>query len=206
MAKPYGQEAGSGTHVHVSLLDAQAHNVFAETGDDPLENATLRHAVDGLLELMPDSMALLAPNLNSFRRFQEGFYVPMAPTWGYDNRSVAVRVPAGPREARRIEHRVAGADVNPYLLLATVLASIHHGLTQQREPVAPIIGNAYAQVKPQLTNSWTQALHQLSANSMLNELFGQKFIQVFIANRQAERAQAMREVSAMEYDWYLRHV
>ncbi|MFP3441116.1 glutamine synthetase, partial [Pantoea sp. SIMBA_133] len=106
------------------------HNIFAENGDDPLESTALQHAVGGLLELMPDSMALLAPNLNTFRRFQEGLYVPMAPTWGYDNRSVALRVPAGPKEARRIEHRVAGADVNPYLLLATVLASIHHGLTQ----------------------------------------------------------------------------
>ncbi len=155
---------------------------------------------------MPDSMALLAPNLNSFRRFQEGLYVPMAPTWGYDNRSVAIRVPAGPKEARRIEHRVAGADVNPYLLLATVLASIHHGLTQQIAPADPIIGNAYEQIAPQLTNSWAHALHLLGNSRILGEQLGEDFIEVFIANRQAERADTMREVSAMEYDWYLRHV
>ncbi|HBP41331.1 MAG: glutamine synthetase family protein [Vreelandella alkaliphila] len=206
MAKPYGLEAGSGTHVHVSLVDSNGHNIFAENGDDPLESTALQHAVGGLLELMPDSMALLAPNLNSFRRFQEGLYVPLAPTWGYDNRSVAIRVPAGPKEARRIEHRVAGADVNPYLLLATVLASIHHGLTQQTTPAEPIIGNAYDQIAPQLTNSWTQALHLLSNNRVLGEQLGEDFIEVFIANRQAERAETMREVSAMEYDWYLRHV
>ncbi|MGS2744954.1 glutamine synthetase family protein [Halomonas sp. LS-001] len=206
MAKPYGQEAGSGTHVHVSLLDENGQNIFSENGDDPLESIALQHAVGGLLELMPDSMALLAPNLNSFRRFQQGLYVPMAPTWGYDNRSVAVRVPAGPKEARRVEHRVAGADVNPYLLLATVLASIHHGLIKERQPSDAIIGNAYEQVDPQLTNSWTHALHLLANSPVLGEQLGEDFIHVFIANRHAERAEAMREVSAMEYDWYLRHV
>ncbi|WP_434983427.1 glutamine synthetase family protein [Vreelandella zhaodongensis] len=206
MAKPYGQEAGSGTHVHVSLLDDSGNNIFAENGDDPLESKALQHAVGGLLELMPDSMALLAPNLNSFRRFQEGLYVPMAPTWGYDNRSVAVRVPAGSKDARRVEHRVAGADVNPYLLLATVLASIHHGLTQQCTPAEPIIGNAYDQIARQLTNSWAQALQLLGTNRILGEQLGEDFIHVFIANRHAERAEAMREVSTMEYDWYLRHV
>lgn len=206
MAKPYGQEAGSGTHVHISLLDENGKNIFAENGDDPLDNKALQHAVGGLLELMPDSMALLAPNLNSYRRFQEGYYVPMAPTWGYDNRSVAVRVPAGSKDARRIEHRVAGADVNPYLLLSTVLASIHYGLTQQRQPPEPITGNAYEQIPAQLTNSWTKALHLLSTNHIFGELFGKDFIHVFIANRHAERAEAMREVSTMEYDWYLRHV
>ncbi|KPQ21851.1 MULTISPECIES: glutamine synthetase family protein [unclassified Halomonas] len=206
MAKPYGQEAGSGTHVHASIVDSNGQNIFAENGDDPLESKALQHAVGGLLGLMPDSMALLAPNLNSFRRFQEGLYVPMAPTWGYDNRSVAIRIPAGPKEARRIEHRVAGADVNPYLLLATVLASIHHGMDQQLTPAAPIIGNAYDQIAPQLTNSWTQALHLLGNNRVLGEQLGEDFIHVFIANRQSERAETMREVSAMEYDWYLRQV
>ncbi len=93
MAKPYGEEAGSGTHVHISLLDAEGHNVFSEPGDDALGSPHLNQAVAGLLERMPSSMALFAPNLNSFRRFQPGLYVPMAPTWGFDNRSVALRVP-----------------------------------------------------------------------------------------------------------------
>lgn len=206
MAKPYGLEAGNGTHVHVSLLDAQGDNVFAEPGSDPLGSPLLGQAVAGLLATMPAAMALFAPNLNSFRRFQAGLYVPMAPTWGFDNRSVALRIPAGPREARRIEHRVAGADVNPYLLLASLLAAIHHGLSHELVPPPAIVGNAYEQVAPSLTNSWRQALDLLEADVVLGEALGRDFVRVFLANRRAERAQAMQVVSRLEYDWYLRHV
>lgn len=206
MAKPYGQEAGSGTHAHISLLDAAGHNVFSEPGDDALGSPHLQQAVAGLLERMPGAMALLAPNLNSFRRFQPGLYVPMAPTWGFDNRSVALRIPSGPRAARRIEHRVAGADVNPYLLLAALLASLQHGLRHGLAPPAAMTGNAYEQVENSLTNSWQRALDLLEADEVLGEALGLDFVRVFVANRRAERAQAMQAVSQLEYDWYLRHV
>ena len=134
MAKPYDAEAGNGMHVHMSLLDAHGRNVFAAADENPLGTEMLRHAIGGLLRLMPESVALMAPNLNSFRRFQPGLYVPMAPTWGFDNRSVALRIPSGPNAARRIEHRVGGADANPYLLLATLLASVIHGIANRISP------------------------------------------------------------------------
>lgn len=206
MAKPYGLEAGNGTHVHISLLDHDGNNMFAATDEDPLGSPLLRQASAGLIELMPASMALLAPNLNSFRRFQPGLYVPLAPTWGYDNRSVAIRIPSGPNEARRIEHRVAGADANPYLLIATLLAAIDHGMQHRLEPPADTVGNAYEQCEPSLTNSWKQALDLLEGNQVLAESLGADFLRVFLANRRAERAQAMQIVSKLEYDWYLRHV
>lgn len=206
MAKPYGLEAGNGTHIHISLLDREGRNVFAAEDEDPLGTTLLRHAIAGLLELLPASMALCAPNLNSFRRFQPGLYVPMAPTWGYDNRSVAVRIPSGPNEARRIEHRVAGADANPYLLVATLLVSVWHGMQQRLAPPEDTTGNAYEQSEPSLTNSWQQALDLLEANDVLAEGLGRDFLHVFLANRRAERALAMQEVSKLEYDWYLRHV
>ena len=206
MAKPYGGEAGSGTHVHISLLDEAGRNVFAAEDQDPLGTPRLREAVAGLLDLMPASMALFAPNLNAFRRFQPGLYVPMAPTWGYDNRSVAVRIPSGPNAARRLEHRVAGADANPYLLMATLLAAIDHGLQHRLTPPPAIEGNAYDQVAPSLTNSWSQALDLLEGSEVLVEALGRDFLHVFLANRRAERDQAMQAVSKLEYDWYLRHV
>ena len=206
MAKPYGGEAGSGTHVHISLLDEAGRNVFAAEDQDPLGTPLLREAVAGLLDLMPASMALFAPNLNAFRRFQPGLYVPMAPTWGYDNRSVAVRIPSGPNAARRLEHRVAGADANPYLLMATLLAAIDHGLQHRLTPPPAIDGNAYDQVAPSLTNSWSQALDLLEGSEVLTEALGRDFLHVFLANRRAERDQAMQAVSKLEYDWYLRHV
>ena len=206
MAKPYGQEAGNGMHVHISLLDETGRNVFTEPGDDPLGSPALRQAVAGLLALMPASMAICAPNLNAFRRFQAGLYVPLAPTWGFDNRSVALRIPAGARAARRIEHRVAGADANPYLLLAALLAAIHHGLAEGLEPPPPSVGNAYETTPPSLTNSWQQALDLLEANEILGEALGRDFLHVYLANRRAERAQALQAVSRLEYEWYLRHV
>lgn len=206
MAKPYGDEAGNGTHVHISLLDEAGRNVFAAEDGDPLGTPTLKQAVAGLLELMPASMALFAPNLNSFRRFQPGLYVPMAQTWGYDNRSVAVRVPSGANQARRLEHRVAGADANPYLLMASLLAAIDHGLQQRLTPPPAITGNAYDQVAPSLTNSWSRALTLLDANEVLAEALGPDFLRIFLANRRAERDRAMQAVSKLEYDWYLRHV
>ncbi|TDO12524.1 MULTISPECIES: glutamine synthetase family protein [Halomonas] len=206
MAKPYGQQAGNGTHVHISLLDEAENNVFAAEDGAPLGTPRMQHAVAGLLALMPASMALFAPNLNSFRRFQAGLYVPMAPTWGYDNRSVALRIPSGPNAARRIEHRVAGADVNPYLLLATLLGAIDHGMAQQLAPPPAITGNAYDQVVPSLTNSWCQALELLEQSEPLAEALGEDFLRVFLANRRAERDLALQAVSKLEYDWYLRHV
>lgn len=206
MAKPYGQEAGNGTHVHISLLDPAGDNVFAAPDGEALGTPRLRHAVAGLLATMPASMAICAPNLNSYRRFQPGLYVPMTPTWGYDNRSVALRVPAGPNTARRIEHRVAGADANPYLLVATLLAGIEHGLDHRLEPPPPITGNAYAQVSPSLTNSWQRALDLLEGSAVLDAALGHDFLAVFLANRRAERDAAMQVVNKLEYDWYLRHV
>ncbi|OHZ03043.1 glutamine synthetase family protein [Salinicola sp. MIT1003] len=206
MAKPYDAEAGNGMHVHMSLLDAHGRNVFAAADENPLGTEMLRHAIGGLLRLMPASVALMAPNLNSFRRFQPGLYVPMAPTWGFDNRSVALRIPSGPNAARRIEHRVGGADANPYLLLATLLASVIHGITNRISPEEIVTGNAYEQFDPVLTNSWSRALELLERSEVLNEALGRDFLKVFLANRRAERASAMQVVSRLEYDWYLRHV
>lgn len=206
MAKPYGNEAGSGAHVHISLIDSEKRNIFSNDDEDPLGTPALKQAIAGLLELMPASMAIFAPNLNSFRRFQPGLYVPMAPSWGYDNRSVAVRIPSGPNAARRIEHRVAGADANPYLLLATLLASVLHGLNNELTPPTPIEGNAYEQLEPTLTNSWQKALDLFAASEVLEESLGRDFHHVYHANRLGERAQTMQTVSSLEYDWYLRHV
>ena len=101
MAKPYPGQAGNGLHVHISLLDRDGNNIFAS--EDPQQNAALRHAIGGVLETLPASMAFLCPNVNSYRRFGAQFYVPNAPSWGLDNRTVALRVPTGSPEAVRLE-------------------------------------------------------------------------------------------------------
>jgi len=132
MAKPWADRAGSGFHVHVSFADASGANLCADLR--PEGSDMLRHAIGGMKALMGDCMAILAPNANSYRRFRANSYAPVAPTWGVNNRTVSLRVPAGPPPTRHVEHRVAGADAHPHLVLAAVLASAHHGLTQRIDP------------------------------------------------------------------------
>ena len=127
MAKPFAERAGSGLHLHVSVNDADGKNIFAS--EEPAGTPALRHAVGGLKATLADGMAIFAPNANSYRRFRANSYAPVAPTWGVNNRTVSLRVPAGPPGGRHIEHRVAGADANPSLALAARLAGVHPGLT-----------------------------------------------------------------------------
>ena len=135
LPKPFLDAAGSGMHVHVSLADAKGANQFDDGGE--AGTALLRQAIGGLQQATPDSMGFFAPNINAFRRFGPNQFVPLNRLWGYNNRAVAFRVPAGPAAARRIEHRVAGADANPHLVLAAILAGMHLGITTNADPAMP---------------------------------------------------------------------
>jgi glutamine synthetase len=134
MAKPFAGISGSGLHIHVSLLDEDGNNVFAGSCSDGGFSDTLRHAIGGLGEMMEECMAIFAPNANSYRRFAPNAFVASTPSWGENHRSVALRIPLSSDANKRLEHRVAGADSNPYLVVAAVLAGIHHGISQLCEP------------------------------------------------------------------------
>ncbi|MBY4678179.1 glutamine synthetase family protein [Marinobacterium arenosum] len=201
MAKPYEEEAGNGMHIHVSLLDQQGNNVFADA-EQPYSR-TLQHAIGGLLELMPASMPLLCPNVNSYRRLQPGHYVPTAPTWGIDNRTVAVRIPAGPKTATRIEHRVAGADANPYLVMSAILAAIHHGISNQCDPGERAEGNAFANRQAGLPTRMAEALALLRQDQLLSNYLTPAFVELYLACKEDELAQFERHVSPLETQWYL---
>ena len=200
MAKPFEDRAGNGLHVHVSLVDRDGRNVFAA---DP---AALGHAIAGLQATMAESMLLCAPNANSYRRLRPLSYAPLAATWGHDNRTVALRVPSGPEAARRIEHRLAGADASPYLVLAAVLAGIHHGLCKRLEPGPPTRGNAYAGAEPDLPASWERAQAALASATVLPDYLGEAFCRLYGACRAAERARFEDVVTPLEHSWYLRAV
>ena len=122
MAKPHGQWSGSGCHVHFSLLDEKGQNLFDNTSGvgNNISSPTLQNAVAGLLEAMPESTLLFAPHLNSYRRLATEQDSPSVVAWGHDNRTTAIRIPTS---GNRIEHRVAGADSNPYLVLAAILGA-----------------------------------------------------------------------------------
>jgi glutamine synthetase len=204
MAKPYPGQAGNGLHVHISLLDQEGRNIFAS--EDPRSNEALRHAIGGVLQTLPAAMAFLCPNVNSYRRFGSQFYVPNAPSWGLDNRTVALRVPTGNPEAVRIEQRVAGADANPYLLMASLLAGVHHGLTNRIEPGEPIEGNSYEQLEQSLPNNLRDALRALDDSEVLNQYISPEYIDIFVACKEAELAEFETTISDLEYNWYLHTV
>ncbi|NNG04819.1 MAG: glutamine synthetase [Inquilinus sp.] len=204
MAKPYPLLAGNGLHVHLSLLDRNGDNVFA--AEDSAGTPALRHAIGGLAATMAEGMALFAQNVNAFRRFQPNSYAPHAPTWAINNRSCALRVPASGSADRRVEHRVAGADSNIYLVLAAVLAGAHYGLDRKIDPGPPTSGNAYELEKAVLTSSWYDALEQLSRSTMFADYFGPEYLDVYLALKRAERDQFLAAITPLEYEWYLSKV
>ncbi len=191
-------------HVHISLLDKNGNNIFAT--DNPLDSQPLRHAIGGLQQTMAASMAFLCPNVNSYRRFGAQFYVPNAPCWGMDNRTVALRVPTDSPDAVRIEHRVAGADANPYLLLAGILAGVHHGLTNKIEPDDPIEGNSYEQVEQSLPTNLRDALRELDDSEIMARYISPDYIDIFVACKESELAEFEHSISDLEYNWYLHTV
>ncbi len=200
MAKPFADLAANGLHIHVSLVDQDGGNRFAT---DP---ATLEQAIAGLQATMAEAMLVFAPNANSYRRFRPLSYAPMAPSWGHNNRTVALRIPKAPPHAQRIEHRVAGADANPYLVLAAVLAGMHHGITQGLRPDAPIRGNAYTQVAPSLPTTWDRAIEAWTAATIMPAYLGPRFCRLYGVCRAAERDRFADIVTATEHAWYLRTV
>lgn len=201
MAKPYPEGTGSGLHIHGSLLDKSGQNVFNDgsvAGSD-----VLRYAIGGLLETMMEGMAVFAPNLNSYRRFVSDSFVPLCAAWSYNNRSTAVRVPGGDGRSRRFEHRIAGADANPYLVLAAVLAGIHHGIVNKVLVPNPVKGNAGGTMDPAMPRTWQHALDQARNAWVLNGYFGDTYWSRYLQCKQNELDRFNNMVSPFEYDWYL---
>ena len=203
MAKPFAERAGSGLHVHVSLADGQGANAFA--AEDPAGTPLLRHAIGGLAATAAESFLVFAPNANSYRRHRSLSYAPVAPTWGINNRTVALRVPAGPAASRHIEHRIAGADANLYLAVATVLAGVERGIAQRIDPGAPLEGNAYAQSQARVfPATWHEAIGRAAGSEFLHDALGEGFMKVLLAVKRQECERFMAEVTPLDYDWYLR--
>ena len=204
MPKPIDDEAGNGLHVHCSLLDENGTNVFDDGGEEGSD--LLRYAVAGCLELLPASMLLFAPSFNAYRRFQPGNHAPTESAWGYDNRTTAIRIPESPSAARRIEHRVAGADANPYLVLAAVLAGIWHGIENTLSPPNPIEGNAWDQEidAPALPTTMDEAISVFDKSDVLSSYLTSEFKTLFLATKVQEWNEFAKRVTEFELETYLR--
>ena len=184
MAKPYPEYSGSGLHMHFSILDETGRNIF----DDGTAkgSAMLRHAVAGCLQAMPGSMLILAPHATSYDRFVPGAHAPTGIAWAYENRTTALRIPSGNPAARRIEHRVAGGDINPYLLIAAILGAALNGIEDGAEPPPAITGNAYDKDLEQLPRTWDAAIDAFANSPEIARIFPADLIANFLATKRQE--------------------
>jgi glutamine synthetase len=201
MPKPYLARAGSGLHAHVSVLDGEGRNIFDDGSSFGSES--LRHAIGGLQKAMPESMAIFAPSVNSYRRFQSDMFAPVNRRWAFNNRSVGLRVPVGPGDARRVEHRAAGADANPYLVLAAVLAGMHHGIENRIDPGAPAGGNVSHAFDPDLPMTIEESLTNMGQAEVLCDYLGEETVALFRESKRLELRRFRSIVSPAEFEWYL---
>ena len=206
MAKPFAEWAGCSMHVHISLLDAAGKNVFAGTSRDGPFADTLRHAIGGLAQAMPESMAIFAPTANSYRRYRPGVFVPLEPNWGRNHRGVALRIPMSGVEDTRVEYRPGGSDGNPYLVIAAILAGVHHGLANKVEPGPMVAQETIIDEKVALPVRWSAALDAFDAGKILPAYLGEKFHRLYGVCRREEEERFHSEISDRDYEWYLRAV
>ena len=177
MAKPFPNISGSGMHVHFSLLDKNKNNVFNNNSE--LGSDTLKNAVGGILDSLKDSTLILAPHFNSYKRLRPGSHAPINICWGYENRTASIRIPGGDYLSKRIEHRVAGADANPYLVLSSILSSALYGITEKKEPPKPINGDTYQKKTKQIAQSWDQAINDFEKSKKNKNFYFNTFCEVF---------------------------
>lgn len=200
MARPHRDWAGSGMHVHFSALDARGANIFDDGGARGSDR--MRHAVGGLLAGMREMTLAFVPHLNSYRRLIPGGLAPTTVAWGYENRTSALRIPAGAPAARRIEHRVAGADANPHVVLAAILASALHGIEERIAPPAPTDGNSHHRGGETIARDWREALDLFAGSAEAGRLLHPEFVAAFAACKQQEQDEFARRIGAFELATY----
>ena len=201
MAKPYEEYSGNGMHVHFSVLDENGTNIFDNGGAEGTD--TLHHAIAGCMNALAPSALILAPHGNSYDRLVPNAHAPTSICWAYENRTAAIRVPGGHHKGRRIEHRVAGGDVNPYLMLAAILGAALTGIEDAQLPPAPITGNSYNQGLPQLPGDWTSAIDAFETDPFIARIFPAELIRNLVATKRQEATEYAKLSPEERIDLYL---
>jgi glutamine synthetase len=190
MAK-YDEREGNSCHIHLSLRDRDGTSVFGA------DDATLfERFIAGVLATLRDLTLFLAPNVNSYKRFAVGSFAPTAVAWGVDNRTCALRV-VGHGESRRVECRLAGADVNPYLALAALIAGGLHGIDRDLELEPAFEGNAYESDKPRVPSTLREAAELFGSSDVARDAFGDEVVAHYLNNAQVE----LEAFEAAVTDW-----
>lgn len=201
MAKPMETEPGSSMHWHISITDEErGANLFS--ADDGSENPAFRHFIGGLQRYLPDLHLLCAPYVNSYRRIARYLAAPINLQWGYDNRTVGLRVPNSPPEHRRVENRLAGSDANSYLAIAASLAAGYLGLAEKLEPAEPETGNAYKRPL-ELPRNLDIALTRMESSDAAKRILGDDFVQVYAAIKHMEFERFFEVISPWEREHLL---
>ena len=209
MAKPFAEESGSGLHVHMSLVDQDGNNYFSQNKKElaqPPYSDNLRYAIGGLKETMSAATAIFAPNANSYRRLRPEMFAPVEPNWGPNHRNVSLRIPISDEKNLRFEHRVSGADANPYLVTAAILSGIHYGITHKCNPGKMVKEGEVISLNQEIPNRWNKAIDEFENNKILPDYLGEEVCRTFIANRRFEEAEFNNNISDIDYSWYLRSV
>jgi glutamine synthetase len=209
MAKPFAEDSGNGLHIHMSLVDKNGKNYFSQGKDSlatPPFSARLRYAVGGLLKTMAESTAIFAPNANSYRRLLPENFAPVDLNWGVNHRCVAIRIPQADSKNLRFEHRVAGADANPYLVTSAIAAGVHYGLKNKSDPGRMINEGEKITLKTRIPDRWDAALDKFSRSKILPEYLGDEYCKYYVMNRRAEERKFHNTISPLDFDWYLRSV
>jgi glutamine synthetase len=204
MAKPMEREPGSAMHIHQSVFDLESGANLFSASDGEFSDLFL-HFIAGLQKYLPAAMLLLAPNVNSYRRLRRHSDAPINLHWGWENRTVGLRVPDSAPSARRVENRVAGADANPYLAIAASLACGLLGMQDELEPTKPIEGSAY-RLAQTLPRHISEALDQLRRSRPLRQILGDELVEALIMVKEVEHEAYQRVISSWERQHLLLNV
>ena len=204
MAKPIEGEPGSAMHIHHSVAEIETgQNIFSN--EDGSESPAFMHFIGGMQKNLPAVIALLAPYVNSYRRYVPDFAAPINLEWGRDNRTTGIRVPVSPPEARRVENRLPGMDCNPYLGIAASLACGYLGLMEETAPSDEFTGDAYSS-ESGVPRGLGDALGLLEANSGIQQVLGEDFCRVYSAVKELEYNEFLQVISPWEREHLLLNV
>ena len=205
MAKINENLPGCGGHVHQSLWDkTEKKNLFHDEKDKLKMSSLMKSYVAGQLHCLPYILPMFAPTINSYKRLVEGAWAPTTLTWGVDNRTVALRVLSGGSKSCRLETRVIGSDVNPYLAMSACLAAGLYGIKNNLKLEQPVtVGNGYRDYSNgTLPSTLIEATQQMKGSKLAKEILGEKFVEHFTQTREWEWKQHLKAVTDWEYKRY----
>ena len=201
MAKPYSQDAGNGMHIHFSIVDHNGKNVFNNNTNEGSE--LLKSAIAGCLQGLRGSTLIFAPFANSYKRFVKDAHAPTSAQWGYENRTTAIRVPGGGFASKRIEHRVAGGDTNPYLVMAAVLGSALLGIEEKLVPTKPIRDNGYSNSAEKIARNWLEAINCFENDKIIQQIFTKTLIDNLVRTKKQELSEFKKIDAGKHWKYYV---